>query len=360
MTGVKGTLLGLAAGAVLSATAMAQALPAPGDEAKLYENAKAEGSVVFYMSQPAESTHALAKAFESKYPGVKVELIRLVGPRLFDRFMAETQAKQNIADVVMAADKASIVEMVNRKVLADWAVPTADRFPASNRIGNFSFAPYYTDIVLAYNTTRLSEEEVNLFKRDGWKAVLDPRFQRRFAASPLACGMCYAGVQMFLTQPGYGRDFLEKVGAQRPLVMASTVVGLDRVIAGEVDFVFWSFEGATIPKLQAGAPVRWLHPDPTPLFPNSWIAVSATAPHPNAARLFHNWYLSEDGAIQIQKQLGSPTAISGVPDQREVTKEPWYDPVKKVYQVDFERWDKNYDADMKIWADILKKAAASR
>jgi iron(III) transport system substrate-binding protein len=186
--------------------------------------------------------------------------------------------------------------------------------------------------------------------------VLDPRFKGRFAVSPLACGVCYAGVQMFLTQKGYGPEFFQKVAAQKPSVYASTVVGLDRVIAGEADFVFWSFENAALPKLQQGAPIAWVRPNPTPLFPNSWLGISANAPNPNAARLFVNWTLSEEGARALQRNMGAFSTIKGVPDERDVIKQPWYQPIREVYHVDFDRWEKRYDEDMKIWADALKRA----
>ena len=60
------------------------------------------------------------------------------------------------------------------------------------------------------------------------------------------------------------------------------------------------------------------------------LQISATAPHPNAARLFANWMTGEDGARAIMSTGGLPT-LQGIKDDRLVTKEPWYDPIKQVY-----------------------------
>ena len=60
-----------------SAGAAAQTFPT--DEARLYEAAKKEGKLVWYESAPLEAMKAVAAEFEKKYPGVKVEVLRIVG-----------------------------------------------------------------------------------------------------------------------------------------------------------------------------------------------------------------------------------------------------------------------------------------
>src|SRR5690606_7739923 len=109
----------------------------------------------------------------------------------------------------------------------------------------------------------------------------DPRFKGRFASTTMKCGACYAGVHMFLDpklEDEYGEKFLRAVAAQEPAVYSEILVALDRVIAGEHDFTFWTWEGGALSKWAQGAPIRWVHPNPTPSFSNSWQAVSAYAP----------------------------------------------------------------------------------
>ena len=79
----------LAASLVLSAGAVAQPTPEPNDEAQLYELSKKEGKVVWYESAPLEPMQAVALAFEKKYPGIKVEVLRIVGIQQYQRFMQE-------------------------------------------------------------------------------------------------------------------------------------------------------------------------------------------------------------------------------------------------------------------------------
>jgi ABC-type glycerol-3-phosphate transport system substrate-binding protein len=51
-------------------------------EQLLYSGAKSEGKVVWYTSLAGESYKGMVKAFETKYPGVKVEAYRVSVPTL--------------------------------------------------------------------------------------------------------------------------------------------------------------------------------------------------------------------------------------------------------------------------------------
>ena len=154
----------------------------------------------------------------------------------------------------------------------------------------------------------------------------------------------------------YGVEFLKKLAAQKPAVYSEVLVGLDRVIAGEHDFTYWTWESIANTKWLQGAPIRWIRPTPTPDYGNSWQAVSKYAPHPNAARLFQNWSMSAEGAATLQQKYGTATTMNGVPDKRKVTSEAWYRPIQKRYDPDFKRWDADYHKDMDMWAKMLRDA----
>ncbi len=348
-------LLGIVA-ALIPALGAAQALP--NDEKKLYELAKKEGTVVWYESGPLEPMKEVANEFEKKYPGIKVEVLRIVGVQQYQRFMTEVQAKRHFVDVLHISDRPSMDTLIKDGHVAEWKVPDHDKFPPVFRVQNHAYANYTTDNAIVYNVNKVSPEEVKILE-SSWKGVLDPRFKGRFAVSNMKCGACYASIHMFLDpkmKQEYGIDFLRKVAAQKPAVYSEVLVGLDRVIAGEHDFTFWTWEGIANTKWLQGAPIRWVRPSPTPDFGNSWQAVSKYAPHPAAARLFQNWSMSRDGAVVLQNKYGSATTMVGVKDTRKAASEPWYRPIKQRYNPDFARWDAEYHRDMDLWAKILRDA----
>lgn len=350
---LRAILTALAIG-LLPAIAAAQGQPT---DAQLYADAKAKegGRVVWYLNQPLEPLRLVADEFEKQYPGMRVEMQRGIGAQLMQKFVREVDAKQNIADTIQISDPIMMRDLAKEKYLANWRVPTHDRIPENYRVGDQAYTIIITDMAILYNPTKLSQQEVELLQSD-WKALTDPRFKGRFSVVNAKCGICYAGISMFLDpalKDQYGPDFLVKVAQQKPAVYSDSVVAVDRVIAGEQDFLFWFAEGPAVTKWMQGAPIRWIEPSPRPAYANAIQGVSSTAPHPNGARLFQNWLHGDAGAKALQEKYGVRLALAGVPDNRAVAKEPWF-PRPKDYNVDIGRWEAQYDKDQDFWIKTLR------
>ena len=69
-------------------------------EQVLYAGAKNEGKLTWYTSLAGDSYKAMVKAFETKYPGVKIEAYRVSGSDINTRMFEESKAKRYIADTV--------------------------------------------------------------------------------------------------------------------------------------------------------------------------------------------------------------------------------------------------------------------
>ncbi len=334
--------------------ALAQ-FPDPKDEAKLYELAKKEGTLVWYGNSPLEAMKNMAKDFESKYSGVRVEILRIVSVAGYQRFLQETNAKQYIADIPQINDYPSMKSLIEQGHFAEWKVPTSeDRIPAPFRIGNFCYSPWLTNLGIVYNVNKVTPEEIKILD-SSWRGVLDPRFKGRFALTTMKTGTTYGGIHMLLDPKNakvFGPDFIRAIAAQKPTVYSEYVVLLDRVVAGEHDFAFWMAESTSYLKWVQGAPIRWVHSDPTPVWGNSWFAISRYAPHPNAARLFLNWCLSDAGALSLMRN-GYKPILEDVKDIRKVALEPWYAPIKTRYNVDWDRWARDFNKDMDFWIKTI-------
>jgi hypothetical protein len=44
--------------------------------------------------------------------------------------------------------------------------------------------------------------------------------------------------------------------------------------------------------------------------------------------------------------------LDGVEDARKFTRESWYKPIQKRYDMDWERWGRDYERDMTLWQSI--------
>jgi ABC-type Fe3+ transport system substrate-binding protein len=345
---------GLLAWVSCSGLAAAETASRP-TEAQLYEAAKKEGKIVWYEGGPLDAMSLVAAEFEKKYPGVHVEVQRFPGVALYQRFMQEEDAGQYIADVMQLTDQPSMKDLIDNDHIAEWPVPTHDRFAEQYHIKDFAYAPVEVSNVIAYNPKKVSPEEVTLLA-SGWKSILDPRFKGRYSVIDQNCGSCYGPISLFFDPKyvsEYGADFLNQVVADKPPVYRDVTMGVDRIVAGEQDITYWVSDTSPYGQWLSGAPVAWVYPNPTPEWPVHWLAIAKQAPHPNAARLFQDWQMSEDGANAYQMKAGLMTSIGGFPDSRPVTKQSWYKPPVKTYDVDYDRWAVEFDKNMATWHAIV-------
>jgi len=344
-----------AAAAFFTVGASAQGFPDPSDEAALYEAARAEGELNWYNSAPLEPMQAVAAEFSRQYPGIRVNVLRIPGVQQYGRFMQETAAGQHIADIVHLSDFPSMRALIRDGHIAEWRVPTRERIPDDFAMGDHAYTNVVTDTAIIYNTNRVTPEEVEILSQ-GWEAVLDPRFKGRFTVTTQKCGICYAPIHMFLDpehEERFGWEFIEAFIAQEPAVFSDNQIGIDRVVAGEYDFTFWSSGASAVTRFETGAPVRWLYMEPTPAYGNTWQGISAYAPNPNAARLFHNWSMGEEGAMALQTLYGGITTLQDFPDNREVAKLDWFQPITDAYIPDFDRWEASYHEEMDRYIELL-------
>src|SRR5262245_34640884 len=80
------------------------AVPTGSSAADLEAAAEGEGQLLWYTALSSEASDAVVKAFESKYPGISVEVLRNTTSNLWQRFQSENAAGRNVADVVGFAD----------------------------------------------------------------------------------------------------------------------------------------------------------------------------------------------------------------------------------------------------------------
>src|ERR1700724_1460890 len=91
-------------------------------EPVLYAGAKTEGKIIWYTSLAGDSYKEMVKAFETKYPGVKVESFRAAGADLVTRLEEEAKARRNIADTIETTE-GSLIFLRDEKLLRPYDSP---------------------------------------------------------------------------------------------------------------------------------------------------------------------------------------------------------------------------------------------
>src|ERR1700745_1194345 len=116
---MKSILIALGFASALAMPAAAQDFGPP----ELIAAAKQEGRLVYYTANFAEVEQEVIKAFNKRFPFIKVEMIRAPGGQLITRVKTEAAAGKLAADIVDHSDRGLMLELV--ALFADYAPPNA-------------------------------------------------------------------------------------------------------------------------------------------------------------------------------------------------------------------------------------------
>jgi hypothetical protein len=152
-------------------------------EQLLYSGAKSEGKVVWYTSLAGESYKGMAKAFETKYPGVKIEAYRVSGSDMTTRLYEESKAKKYIADAVETTE-GNLMFMRDAFLLRPYFSPRFASYPEDAKEkgerGLYFWAIARESYIgFAYNTKLLAKNAVP----KNYEGLLHPSLKGRMGVS---------------------------------------------------------------------------------------------------------------------------------------------------------------------------------
>src|SRR2546429_326505 len=125
------TLLGSAA-----AWPLAAAAPEPTPlSAAMIQAARKEGTLAFYTAMEIPLAEGLSKAFEAKYPGIKVRVKRSGAERVFQRIGEEEEIRIHEVDVVCSTDAGHFIRWWREGLLAPFLPEDAARHLPAEQIG---------------------------------------------------------------------------------------------------------------------------------------------------------------------------------------------------------------------------------
>jgi iron(III) transport system substrate-binding protein len=264
-------------------------VPVTAQDARV-EAARKEGRVVWYTSLALTSAEKVAKLFEAKYPGIKVEVHRTGSQRILQRVMQELQANIKNVDVIHTSDAGHYVLLKDKKLLLKYTPAGAERFPAGfkDRDG-FYYGLRATVNVIAYNTKAVSAAEAPR----SWKDLLAPKWKGKLVTAHPG----YSGViatHVLALSHLHGWEYFKALGQQSVMIVQSAVDPSGVVASGERPVAANSGEYTFYQAKKSGNPVEIVYPREGVPLVVSPTAIAAFAPHPNAARLFTDFTFAKD------------------------------------------------------------------
>lgn len=321
-----------------------RALAATAEEqtaAALVEGAKKEGKVVWYTMLTTAEADTVAKKFREKYPFIVPEMYRAGAEKMLTRILAENQAKRHIFDTLMITQAES--EILNRKGLfTKYQSPQRKFYPEGLKDADGHWTDLYLNLnVIGYNTKMVSPREVPRTLED----LLKPRWKGKMGMDTKA----YTWFASVLKQMGEkrGLEYMKKLGEQNILFRTGRTLNAQMVAAGETDIGIALYNQRIEEMKAKGAPVNWVAIEPVvpEIHP---LAISAYAPHPNAARLLVDYLLSKEGQ-------GVIASFFRIPSRADV--DPLIPAMKKGLKImppDFSMVD-NYDKYTRLYRELLMR-----
>jgi iron(III) transport system substrate-binding protein len=301
-------------------------------EHMLYAGAKTEGKVTWYTSLAGDSYKAMVKAFEGKYPGVKVEAYRVSGSDITTRMFEESKAKRYIADTVETTE-GNLMFMRDAFLLRPYHSPHFASFPMEAKEKGERGLYYWavareSYIGFAYNTKLLSKSAVP----KNYEGLLHPELKGRMGVSISDPSYKVIGAMMRTR----GVELVRKLKAQE-IALHSIIPPalLDLIASGEVLASPAIFRNHTLNAIAKGAPVEWVPMDIVPTNVGG-AAIAAQPPHPHAALLLADYLLGPEGQAVLEKyEYGSASKDFGFKRWR-----PEHGSTTAKYEKELLSWEK--------------------
>jgi iron(III) transport system substrate-binding protein len=305
-------------------------------EPLLYAGAKTEGKIIWYTSLAGDSYKELVKAFETKYPGVKVDSYRAAGAELVVRLEEEAKARRNIADTVETTE-GSLIFLRDEKLLRPYDSPYLDKYPEDGKERADKNLVYWalareSYIGFTYNKTLVPKEAVP----KNFDGLFHPHLKGKMGISIGQTSDKIIGA-MIKTR---SEEFVRKLkGQEMKLYSIDAPALVNPIASGEIAASPAIFQTHTLLAAAKGAPVEWVAMDVVPTNVGS-AAVAANPPHPHAALLMTDFLLSPDGQRVLEKYYYG----SGAKDYGFKKWRPEHGLTTDQYEKELERWDKLLNA----------------
>ena len=286
-------------------------------EAKLLDMAKQEGgSLVLYTSLSSLVVKPVVKAFETQYPGIKVDLFRGSSESVTQRVDQEAQAGVPGADIIETNGTEMFFFQAKKNILVPYSAAPNRRFvPARYRFDTYT-ADRLEEFVVAWNTNKVSSPPKS------FQDLADPKWKGQLAMEPSDVDW-FAALYTYLTQHGgpHGKKLspakvtnIFRGIARNAQIIEGHTTQANLLAAGQFSVIVGG-HAQSIEQLQAKkAPIAF-KPFVKPVIERpQGLGVAYRLRHPATALLFYDWILSSAGQ-KVMQDNGVQPARTGFVDQ---------------------------------------------
>lgn len=279
--------------------------------------ARKDASLVFYVGggyTTGPTEEAISRLFEARY-GIRMQWNSMPASDIPVRVITEDRTKQNIVDLVLIGFSGNYTQLNPRGVLAPILAPsTLEKGiwrldPASvtgdDRDWLYTRVPISPSFLI--NTKLVPPNQVPA----GYQDLLDLRWKDKIVIQTPAIGG--SGSAWFdSTYRTLGLNYMRALAKQMVLVK-NPPESPEAVARGQAAMAIAPNIPRALQLIEQGAPMKFIHPKEGSHFSESGIALVRNAPHPNAAKLFLQWFYTKEGQTVFSRTMPTISVRKDVP-----------------------------------------------
>lgn len=256
--------------------------------ARLVEAAKREGELTIYTSTPVDDIKVMTDAFERKY-GVRAKVWRASSEKVLQRGVVEARANRYDVDV-FETNGPELEALLREKLLTPvWSPSLASLVPAAKFAHQSWVGTRLLIFAIAYNTNLVQKSDLPA----SYEGFADARWKGKLAIEAEDSDW-FAAVSGLLGEAKAESLFRGIVAANGVSMRKGHTLLTNLVASGEVPLALTVYNYKAEQLKNQRAPIDWYVIPPAIARANG-VAVAAHAPHPNAALLWYEFEISEEG-----------------------------------------------------------------
>jgi iron(III) transport system substrate-binding protein len=263
--------------------------------------ANKEGSVTVYAltTIPADQISRLQEAFNKTYPNIRIDMTTgLNPPDVVAKVTAEQDAHAVTADVAQLGgttgrqldrlgDLEPFIPPATQDQNLKWRTdPVTDDAKKGTML-----AVTLSETPIWINTNLVASGQEPKTHND----LTDPKWKGKILwQTPWTAGLGWN--EYYLSKKYYGQEWVTKMQAQDIVFSQNSNDGMNQLARGEVAIALAEGSNDLANRLiQAGQPLKAVWPDDFVYGSANGFSVIKGAPHANAAKVFVNWWFTQDG-----------------------------------------------------------------
>jgi iron(III) transport system substrate-binding protein len=272
---------------------------------KIIEAAKKEGELGWWSTIAQDQSQKIVDEFMKLYPFIKASYWRSGSVGLHNKILIEARVGRSSWDVVSQTTPEFIFDLKQKKLIAPYNSPERNFFSADlkDRDGYWT-GTYALPTGLGFNTQQVKKEDVPKTYKD----LLDARWKGgKISVDDENYELLVGLIEAWGKKAAM--EYLKAIATQSPVIGRGATQRTQLLAVGEFPLAISYTHTVEWSKSQ-GTSVDWVNLEPV-IIKFDGIMLGAKSAHPNAAKLFIDFVLSQSGQELLQS-FSRVTLRSGV------------------------------------------------